>query len=138
MAKHVVKGGTVLINGVDLSDHVKSFETKREKAKVDATGLNGPGAMDWAHGLADEEFLFTFMNDFDPGSVNDTLGPLYENETEFSVIARPFAGAASPTNPEYSCDTCKLFNFSPIKGQVGALSETDVTISANGGMTVTT
>lgn len=138
MAKYVVKGGTVTINGVDLSDHVKSVDVKREKAKIDATGLNGNGAMDFTQGLSDEEFEFEFMNDHDPGSVDDTLNPLYENETEFEVVVRPFAGAASPSNPEFTCATCKLFTYSPISANVGALSTSKVTITANGGMTRST
>ena len=138
MAKYVVKGGTVTINGVDLSDHVKSVDVKREKAKIDATGLNGNGAVDNVHGLSDESFEFEFMNDHDPGAVDDTLTPLYENETEFTVVVRPFAGAASASNPEYTCDTCKLFTFDPISANVGALSTTKVMIQANGGMTKST
>ena len=138
MAKFAIKGGTVLINGVDLGDHVKQVETKRSKAKLDSTGLNGPGAMEWTPGLSDEEFIFTIFSDFDPGQLDDTLSPLYDSEADFEVIVRPFAGAASPSNPEFSCATCKLFDYSPISGQVGAMSETQVTITANGGMTRTT
>jgi hypothetical protein len=138
MAKHVVKNGTLIIGGVDLSAHVKAIEVKREKAKIDATGLNGNGAMEWVPGLSDEELELTMMNDFDPGELDDTLNPLYEDETEFEIVARPFAGAASPTNPEYSCPTARLFTYSPISGNVGALSESKVTISANGGFTRTT
>jgi|SRR5919108_2200709 hypothetical protein len=137
MPKHVIKGGTVLINGVDLSSHMKSVDVKREKDKVDATGLNGPGAKDNVHGLSDEEFEFDVMNDFDPGMVDDTLNPLFENETEFPVLVRPFAGPVSASNPEYACDTCKLFTYHPVSGNVGALSESKVTISANGGITRT-
>src|ERR1043166_1010140 len=113
MAKHVVKNGYVSIGGVDLSDHVRSFTVKRSKAKVDATGLNGTGSMDHVQGLPDEEFEFEFMNDFDPGSVDETLDPLYTNETDFEVIARPFAGAAATDNPEYTCSTCRLFDYRP-------------------------
>jgi hypothetical protein len=136
--KHVVKNGTVIIDGVDLSAHVKSIEVKREKDKIDATGLNGNGAKEWVPGLSDEELVLTMMNDFDPGELDDTLNPLYENESEFSIVARPFAGAASASNPEYACATARLFTYSPISGQVGALSESQVTISANGGFERTT
>src|SRR6266566_4117377 len=103
MAKFVIKGGSAFFNGKDLSDHIKSFETKRSKAKIDATGMTGGGAMDWKPGLSDEEFIFTIMSDFDPGMVDDTLSPLYESEAEFEVIVRPFPGPASPSNPEFSC-----------------------------------
>jgi hypothetical protein len=138
MAKHVVKTGVLIIAGKDLSGHVKAIEVKREKAKIDATGLNGNGAMEWVPGLSDEELELTMMNDFDPTELDDTLNPLYENETEFSIVARPFAGPAGPDNPEYSCATARLFTYSPISGNVGALSESKVTISANGGFTRTT
>jgi hypothetical protein len=137
MAKFVVKGGVVQVNGVDISSHVKSVEVKREKAKIDATGLNGNGAMEWTQGLSDEELDIEVMNDFDPGEIDDTLNPLYENETEFALLVRPFAGAASASNPEFSCLTCKLFTYHPISGKVGELSTTTVTITANGGFTRT-
>jgi hypothetical protein len=135
MPKYVVKGGVVSIGTVDVSDNVKSVDVKRSKAKIDATGLNGPGAMDHVQGLSDEEFEFEFMNDHDPGSVNDILNQLYEDETDFEVIVRPFAGVESSSNPTFTCLTCRLFDFNPISGQVGALSTTKVTISANGGIT---
>jgi hypothetical protein len=134
MPKYVVKGGFVSIGGTDLSDHVKSVDVKRSKAKIDATGLNGPGAMDHVQGLSDEEFEFEFMNDHDPGSVDDILNPLYEDESDFVVVVRPFAGAESASNPTYTGATCRLFDYNPISGQVGALSTSKVTISANGGI----
>jgi hypothetical protein len=137
MAKFVVKGGVVSIDNVDLADMVKSVEVKRDKAKIDGTGLNGPGAMEWVPGLSDEEFVLEIMNNFDPGQVNATLGPLYRDETEFEVFIRPFAGPESTDNPTFTCATCKLFNYSPISGKVGELSTTTVTITANGGMTET-
>lgn len=138
MSKFVVKGGVVMIDGTDLSDHIRSVEVKRDKAKIDATGLNAGGAMDHTHGLSDEEFEFEVMNDFDPDTVDDTLNPLFEDETEFEVLVRPFAGAASASNPEFSCSTCKLFTYHPISAAVGALSTTKVTIAANGGIERTT
>lgn len=134
MPKFVVKGGVVSIDGVDLSDHVRSVDVKRSKAKIDATGLNGNGAMDHTQGLSDEEFELEIMSDFDPGSVDDTLNPLFEDETEFAVLIRPFAGGESASNPTFQCATCKLFDYNPISGQVGALSTMKVTISANGGI----
>jgi hypothetical protein len=135
--KYVIKGGVVLIDGNDLSDHVRSVDVKRSKAKIEATGLNGPGAVDNIQGLSDEEFEFEFMNDHDPGSVDEILNALYESENDFAVLVRPFAGAESAENPTYACETCRLFDENPISGQVGALSTTKVTISANGGMTRT-
>src|SRR5438552_2607668 len=133
MAKHVFKNGTFIVNGVDLSSHVRAIDVKRAKDKVDATGLNGNGAKEWLPGLRDEEMVVTLMNDFDPGEVNETLDPLYTDDTIFPILARPFAGAAGAGNPEYSCATSALFEFDPINAQVGALNETQVTFTANGG-----
>lgn len=137
MSKFVVKGGVVSVASSDISDHVKSVEVKREKAKIDATGLNGNGAMEWVPGLSDEELDIEVMNDFDSGAIDDILNPLYEDETEFAIEVRPFAGAESASNPTFSCATCKLFTYHPISGKVGELSTTTVTITANGGFTRT-
>ena len=138
MAKYVVKGGTVTFGGNDVSDHIKSVDVKRSKAKIDSTGLNGNGAVDNTHGLSDESFEFEVMNDHDPGVLEEILSGFYDTEAEFEVVVRPFAGAASASNPEFSCATSKLFDYDPISGNVGALSTSKVMIQANGGITRST
>src|SRR5258708_28754553 len=127
MAKYVIKGGVVVINLVDLSDHVRAVDVKMAKDEVEDTGLNGPGLHTYLPGLAREEFDFTFAADFDASKVDATLFPLYRNESVFLVSVTPFAGPISASNPNFTA-RCQLFNYDPINGAVGALSETQVTM----------
>lgn len=129
--KFVVKEGILTINAVDLSDHVSSIDIPLTKAQIDATGLNFGGGTDWVHGIADEGLTVEFMNDEDSGSVTDTLFPLYRDETVFPITYQNFPGPVSDENPSYEAD-CKLFNYDPVNGQVGALSKSQVTFKVIG------
>jgi hypothetical protein len=129
MAKFVFKDGTVKVNGVDLSDHVRSVDTPLSKDQVDDTGLNGNGLRTFIPGLGGERFVITFANDFAASSVYATLYPLYRNEADFEVEVVPNAGAASATNPRWRA-FCKLFDYVPVNAAVGALSETQVNFIA--------
>jgi len=129
MAKFVFKDGTVKVNGVDLSDHVRSVDTPLSKDQVDDTGLNGNGLRTFIPGLGGERFVITFANDFAASSVYATLYPLYRNEADFEVEVIPNAGAASATNPRWRA-FCKLFDYDPVNAAVGALSETQVNFIA--------
>ena len=129
MAKFVFKDGTVKVNGVDLSDHVRSVDTPLSKDQVDETGLNGNGLRTFIPGLGGERFVITFANDFAASSVYATLYPLYRNEADFEVEVVPNAGAASATNPRWRA-FCKLFDYDPVNAAVGALSETQVNFIA--------
>lgn len=70
-------------------------------------------------------FELNFQQDFDAASVDATLYPLYDLETEFTVVVRGAAGPVSPTNPSYT-GTCILLEYAPLDGKVGDLSETKV------------
>ena len=129
MSKFVFKDGTVKVNGVDLSDHVRSVDTPLSKDQVDDTGLNGNGLRTFIPGLGGERFVITFANDFAASSVYATLYPLYRNEADFEVEVVPNAGAASATNPRWRA-FCKLFDYDPVNAAVGALSETQVNFIA--------
>ena len=129
MGKFVFKDGTVKVNGVDLSDHVRSVDTPLSKDQVDDTGLNGNGLRTFIPGLGGERFVITFANDFAASSVYATLYPLYRNEADFEVEVVPNAGAASATNPRWRA-FCKLFDYDPVNAAVGALATTQVTFIA--------
>jgi hypothetical protein len=129
MAKYVIKEGTVTVNNVDLSDHVRAVDVNMVKDEVEATGLNGPGLHQYLPGLARESFVFTFASDFDSGKVDATLFPLYRNESIFLVSVTPFQLPITSSNPNFTA-RCQLFNYDPLNGQVGALAETQVTMIA--------
>jgi hypothetical protein len=126
--KLVLRDCYIEVNGVPFSSHVSSVTVNLSKDEIDTTNFGGSGR-ERAHGLKDDSFELTFQQDFDASSVDDTLYPLWDEETEFEVVVRPRSGAASASNPEYSA-TCILLEYTPLAGDVGDLSTTDVTFPA--------
>ena len=129
MGKFVFKNGTVKVNGVDLSDHVRNADIPLSKDQVESTGLNGNGLHTFLPGLGNERFVITFANDFAASSVYATIYPLYRNEAQFEVEVIPNAGAASATNPRWRA-FCQLYDYDPVNAAVGALAETQVNFIA--------
>lgn len=127
MAKFVLKQARIEVNGVDFSDHVSSVEVTLSKDDVDTTNFSG-GGREKVAGLKQEKFTVNFQQDFAAASVDQTLWPLYNNETEFTVKVRPTQSAISTTNPEYS-STCILLEYLPISGKPGDLSDTSVSFT---------
>lgn len=128
MAKLVLRDCYIEVNTVDFSSHVSSVTINLSKDEIDTTNFGGDGR-ERAHGLKDDSFEVTFQQDYDAGSVDDTLYPLWDDETEFVVKVRPRAAVVSATNPMYSA-TCILLEYTPLAGDVGDLSTTDVTFPA--------
>lgn len=128
MAKLVLRDCFIEVNSVDFSAHTSSVTINLSKDEIDTTNFGGDGR-ERAHGLKDDSFEITFQQDYDAGSVDDTLYPLWNDEDEFLVKVRPRAGATSATNPQYSA-TCILLEYTPLAGDVGDLSTTDVTFPA--------
>jgi hypothetical protein len=131
----VIKGPYISINGVDLSDWVKSIELPIEVAEVDATtgtaaASAANAAMGRLAGLKDWSFSPTFAQDFAANAVDATLYPLIG--TEFAVEIRPTNAAASATNPKFTGNGM-LFGYEPINGAIGAHAETKPTIKCSDG-----
>ena len=128
MAKLVLRDCFIEVDGVDFSSHVSSVTINLVKDEIDTTNFGGYGR-ERAHGLKDDSFELTFQHDYAAGEVDDTLYPLWNDETEFVVKVRPRAAVTSASNPEYSA-TCILLEYTPLAGDVGDLSTTDVTFPA--------
>ncbi|MFE0101155.1 hypothetical protein [Streptomyces sp. NPDC059009] len=128
MAKLVLRDCAIIVNGVDFSDHCSSVEVNLSKDEIETTNFSGSGRERVA-GLKDDNFVINFQQDFAAAEVDSTLFPLWNNETEFIVEVRPTAAAASATNPKYTA-TCILLEYQPLSGDVGDLSETEVTFPA--------
>lgn len=128
MAKVVLRDCFIEVDGVNFSDHVSSVTVNLSKDEIDTTNFGGDGR-ERTHGLKDDSFELNFQQDFDADSVDETLYPLWDEETEFTVVVRPTAAVIGATNPEYSA-TCILLEYQPLAGAVGELSETSVTMPA--------
>lgn len=130
MAKLVLRDCFIEVDGTNFSSHVSSVTINLSKDEIDTTNFGGDGR-ERAHGLKDDSFEVTFQQDFAADKVDDVLYPLWNDEEEFVVKVRPRYGNGSPAadNPEYSA-TCILLEYTPLAGDVGDLSTTDVTFPA--------
>jgi hypothetical protein len=131
MAKLVLRDCYVVVNGTNFSDHVSSCEINMSKDEVETTNFSGSGR-ERVHGLQDNSFTVTFQQDFAAASVDAVLFPLWNNENEFTVEIRPTSGAVGTSNPKYT-GTCILLEYQPLAGDVGDLSETEVTFNVQRG-----
>jgi hypothetical protein len=122
--KLVLKDASVEIDGVDLSDHVTQVTIEDTADEVDVTGMQQP-YREFDVGLKDATITITFISDFEAGSVDATLAPLYAGDEEFDAVIKPRSGAVSATNPSFT-QVSKLYGYSPIAGNVGEASTTDV------------
>ena len=121
----------VLVNSVDLSDHVVSVSLNMSKSDVETTtmGAYGKGRRP---GLADESFKIKFRQDFAAANVDATLSPLYTNGTSHAVEVRPVNSARSATNPAYVASACYLLDYPAFSGDVGNALDIEATFSVDG------
>lgn len=127
----MLRNCNIVVNGYDASDHVSSCEINMSKDEVETTNFSGSGR-ERVHGLQDNSFTVTFQQDFAAGEVDAVLFPLWDNESEFTVQIRPTSAAVGADNPQYT-GTCILLEYQPLSGDVGDLSESEVTFNVQRG-----
>lgn len=127
MAKIVLKDVVVVVDGTTLSNRARSVEINTEFDEHDVSGFGTGKYKEMAKGLASAEATVTFYQDFDAANVDAILWPLSQSDTPFPVEFRPSSGAVSATNPKYSLPAALLFSYSPLAGEIGQPSTTDVT-----------
>jgi hypothetical protein len=125
VAKSILLDCNIVINGVDLSDHVASVEISLKRKTVDSTNFSGGGA-EAMLGLKSDSFIIELQQDFAASQVNSILLPLYENGTEFTVVVKPHNASVSATNPTFT-GTCILPEYQALTGKVGDLSTSKIT-----------
>lgn len=133
MAKYVLKNAYLSVDGHDLSNRVRQVEVTMNADDIDSSTM-GDGVHQHLAGLRADNYVVTFASDFAAGSVDDVLFPLLataDTQPEFDVAASAFGQTASATNPHYTTGAAILLNYSPIAGEIGALSEVQVTIPSN-------
>lgn len=124
MAKHVLRDAQVVINAVDLSDHVSSVTVESTRPEVDVTAM-GADFQEVILGIPAASIAVSFFNDYAAGEVDATLWPLSQSDTPFTVAVRATAAAISATNPEYQM-TALQPNYQPIAGDIGSANTTEV------------
>jgi hypothetical protein len=126
MAKEVLRNATLLVNGVNLSDHCSSITLEDSAAEVDFTAF-GSGYQEFGQGLRDSTITADLYNDHAASSVADSLQPLYESGGTFAVVVKPdLAGTVKYTQ------VSRLFTNPLLSGGVGDANTVSVTFR-NGG-----
>lgn len=114
----ILKDCFIEVDSVDVSDLVASVEVNQSAPEEDGSTFGGGRSR--LHGLRDDSFVVTFLDDVDQ-AVRTQLQPLLEDEDTFTVTVRKHSGAASATNLEYT-GTCKFFGFT-WGGAIGSRDE---------------
>lgn len=136
MAKFVWKDAFLTVNGVDLSDHVRSLTLNYPGAPVDATAM-GDTSRVRLQGITEWNIDVTFTQDFDSGSVDATLFPLGQQDAAFAIEVRPDNSAVSKSNPSFT-GNAMINNYQVVGGTVGDLAESTCTFLSRGALTRST
>jgi hypothetical protein len=124
MGKFVLTNASVVVNSVDLSDHVQSVTVETTRDDVEVTAM-GATYKSYLGGLGDATISVTFFSDFAASSVHATLSPLSTSSTPFPVVVKPNNTTTSTTNPSFWISAL-LFGYTPIDGSVGDASTMDI------------
>lgn len=125
MSSLVLTNAMILVNGVDLSDHLTEVSVPLGVEKVDKTAMGGDTRIGGA-GLKTGSFTAKFHQDFAAGKVDATLQPLIGPGLTTTIEVRPTNAARSATNPAYTA-TVFISAYTPITGKAGDELVIDVT-----------
>jgi len=125
MAKHVLKNADVVIDSVNLSDHISSVTLETSRPEVDVTAM-GNSHQQFAAGLGDATITLEVFQDYAAASVDTTLWPKSNSDTAFNVVVKPTSNVVSATNPSFTMSSL-LYEYSPLAGSVGDANTTTVT-----------
>jgi hypothetical protein len=136
LAKYVVTGNKVTINGTDLSSSIARAELSINVADVDTTDFGSNGYTELIGGLKSGSVSIDFHQDYAASSVEASIFPLLGSIATAVIIAGN-GTAASSTTPAYTA-TVLVNNWNPVSGAVGDLSTVSVTWPTSGAVSKAT
>lgn len=125
--KFVLTDASVTVNSVDLSDHCSKVTIQAQSNPIDVSAPLASRVQEMAVGAISASITLTVFQDFNPGSVDATLWPLFLSGAPFPVIVKRSSAGVSSTNPAWGMNGV-LTAYTPIDGQVGAAAVLDVPI----------
>ena len=129
MATFVYTDASVVVNSVDLSDHVISCSLNYEAEMLDDTVMGDTTRSNIA-GLLNWSIDVEFLQDFASAKVDATLFSLV-GAAAFTVTVKPTSGSVSATNPSFS-GSVVLESYPPMSGSVGDLETASATFRSAG------
>lgn len=136
MAKFVVTGTQVTLNGSDISSSCARAELVINAAEVETTDFGSGGWTEVIGGLKSGSVSLDFHSDFGAGAVSQLFQNLVGTIGTVTLIAAN-GTAASGTTPEYTANVL-ISSFTPVAGAVGDLSTFSVTFPTSGAVTYAT
>lgn len=136
MAKYVVAGTSVTLNGSDISGSVARAELVINSAEVDTTDFGSNGWTEVVGGLKSGSVSLDFHADYAAGGISNTLSTLVGTIGTVTIIAGNGTAASSAT-PKWTAQVL-VNSFTPIAGAVGDLSTFSVTFPTTGEVTKAT
>lgn len=131
MAKFVLTDASVVLNSVNLSDHVSSVTLEITADEIVTTAM-GDTFQSRTGGLKDGTLSIEFQQDFAASEVDATLFPLLGSTTAF--VVKPTSGSVSSTNPSYAGNVL-VNSHSPVANGVGELATMSVSFPTSGTIT---
>jgi hypothetical protein len=131
MAVIVLTNAYVLINSVNLSDHIASVTLTTTDDVIETTAF-GSSARTRIGGLADNSVALEFHQDYATSSVEATIYPLVGTTT--AVVVKPNGATTGAQNPSYSFNAL-VSEWTPLNGAVGELATASVTWPIDGNIT---
>tara|TARA_B100001113_G_scaffold339411_1_gene322496 strand:- start:86 stop:493 length:408 start_codon:yes stop_codon:yes gene_type:complete len=131
LAKFVLTDASVVLNSVDLSDHVSSVTLEITADEIVTTAM-GDTFQSRTGGLKDGTLSIEFQQDFASSEVDATLFPLLGSTTAF--VVKPTSGSVSATNPSFSGNVL-VNSHSPVANGVGELATMSVSFPTSGTIT---
>ena len=132
MAVHKLNDASVVVNSVDLSDHVKEVtvdtgaDAHDDSAMGDTTHSELGGLLTWA-------ITILFEQDYASSKVDATISGVGVGSTT-TVTVKPTSSVVSATNPSWS-GTGLLKSYKPVGGAVGDLHMTESVFGNAGTLT---
>ena len=132
MAKFVATDVKVLINNINLSDHIAQVSLEQTSDEIETTAFGTEWRQRIGGGLKDASISIDFHQDFGAGSVDAVLSPLFNSIA--TVVVTPTSGSVSATNPSFT-GTFSVVQYSPVASSVGDLATLSVSWPSAGTVT---
>lgn len=133
MAKFVLKNARVEVNSVDLSAWVQSVTLNVNPEIQDASTMGTNSRIRLA-GLLDWNVEIVFTQNFDSGTVDETLFAIINGGVPVNIKIRPVNTTIGPTNPEYTGDVM-LSTYQPVGNAIGETATINASFQSSGDLT---
>lgn len=137
MAKHVLYNASIVVNSVDLSDHVDTVALEVGLNNQFAAAMGEIQDYDMPGTQVISAVVITFYQDYATSKVYQTLVALYTNRTVFNIVAKADSGANAATNPAWTIPVF-IAKMPVISGKRGAAHMSAVTCTPAGLATIAT